>query len=66
MNSLVLYIRESYDELANKVTWPSWSSLQSTTIVVLVATVIITLIIFLMDLASKNLMELIYTGGTGI
>lgn len=41
--------KESYDELVHKVTWPSWKQLQSSSILVLVASVIIALIIFLMD-----------------
>ncbi len=41
--------RESYDELVHKVTWPSWKQLQSSSILVLIASVIIALIIFLMD-----------------
>jgi preprotein translocase subunit SecE len=43
------YIIESYEELVNKVTWPTWKELQSSSILVLVASVIIALIIFLMD-----------------
>jgi preprotein translocase subunit SecE len=42
-------LQESYDELVHKVTWPSWKQLQSSSILVLVASVIIALIIFLMD-----------------
>lgn len=60
MEKLTLYIRESYDELVHKVTWPTWANLQSTTMVVLVATVIITIIIFLMDIVAKNFMAFIY------
>jgi preprotein translocase subunit SecE len=41
--------QESYDELVHKVTWPSWKQLQSSSILVLIASVIISLIIFLMD-----------------
>ena len=43
------YIRSSYDELVNKVSWPSWSELQSSSIVVAIASLIIALIVFLMD-----------------
>ncbi|NBC24196.1 MAG: preprotein translocase subunit SecE [Bacteroidetes bacterium] len=55
-----LYIRESYNELVNKVTWPTWSELLSSTRVVLVASVIIALLIFLMDLVSKQVLTFIY------
>ncbi len=60
MERLKLYIIESYNELVNKVTWPSWSSLQSNTILVLIASMIIAIIIFVMDLISKQSLELIY------
>ena len=49
MENLVLYIRESYNELVHKVTWPTWPNLVSSTVVVLVASVMIALIIVLMD-----------------
>jgi len=56
-----MYIRESYDELMNKVSWPSWSELQSSSIVVAIATVIIALIIYVMDSAFSNVMKLFYS-----
>ena len=43
------YIKSSYDELVNKVSWPSWSELQSSSIVVAIASLIIALVVFLMD-----------------
>ena len=43
------YIKSSYEELVNKVSWPSWSELQSSSIVVAIASLIIALIVFLMD-----------------
>jgi len=55
------YIKESYDELMNKVSWPSWSELQSSSIVVAIASVIIALIIFAMDSAFSNVLELFYS-----
>ena len=54
------YIKGSYDELMNKVSWPSWSELQSSSIVVAIATVIIALIIYIMDSAFSNAMKLFY------
>jgi len=47
--SIKTTFQESYDEMVHKVTWPSWKQLQSSSILVLVASVIIALIIFLMD-----------------
>ncbi|MFB6319758.1 preprotein translocase subunit SecE [Saccharicrinis sp. FJH54] len=57
---LVDNIKASYDELINKVTWPTWSELVNSSIVVLTASVLIALLIFIMDLGFKNLMDVIY------
>jgi len=54
-------LKEAYNELVYKVTWPSWSDLQSSAIVVMVSTLIIAVIIFAMDFTFRNLMELIYS-----
>jgi preprotein translocase subunit SecE len=56
MESLVLYVKDSYNELVHKVTWPSWPSLLSSTRLVLVASVIIALIIFVMDLIFNGML----------
>jgi preprotein translocase subunit SecE len=60
MESIRLYIKESVNELLNKVTWPTWSNLQSSTIVVIVASFILALVIFLMDSVSNSLLSFIY------
>ena len=54
------YIKDSFDELLNKVTWPTWEELQSSAVVVAIASLIIALIVFVMDLVFSNLMELFY------
>lgn len=43
------YIIESYEELLHKVTWPTWKELQSSSILVLIASIIIALLVFAMD-----------------
>ena len=60
LERLNLYMAESYNELKNNVEWPSWPNLQSTTIVVLVATLVIAAIIFLMDATGGSLLRYIY------
>jgi len=47
--SLRTYVNESYKELTTKVTWPEWKDLQASAIVVLIASIIIALIVFVMD-----------------
>ena len=61
MAGLRTYITESVDELTHKVSWPTWSELQSSAIVVLIAAFIIALIIYLMDVAFGQLLDFIYT-----
>ena len=61
MSKIGGYIKESYNELLDKVSWPTWSELQSSSIVVAIATVIIALIIYFMDSIFSNLMKIFYS-----
>ena len=54
------YIKESYDELMHKVSWPTWSELQGSAIVVSVASLIIALVVFLMDEVFRNILLQFY------
>jgi len=58
---LKLYFQEAFNELIHKVSWPTWSDLQSSALVVMVASLIIALLIFVMDYSFQNLMDLIYS-----
>jgi preprotein translocase subunit SecE len=60
MDGLILYVKESYNELVHNVTWPTWPTLLQSTVVVLVASVLIALAILVMDLFSKNVLTTIY------
>jgi preprotein translocase subunit SecE len=60
MANIRTYIEESVDELTNKVSWPTWTELQSSGIVVLLATFIIAGLVYIMDLGFGQLMDLIY------
>ena len=61
------YVKESYNELVNKVPWPTFLQLQNSTIVVMVASVIFAVVVLAMDLSFENLMAVIYKvlGGFG-
>jgi preprotein translocase subunit SecE len=61
MNKISTYFRESYKELLEKVSWPSWSELQQSTVIVLVATLLITVIVWIMDLISSSILHLVYS-----
>ena len=55
--NLVNYCKESYDELVHKVSWPTRSELSSSAVVVLYASLLIALVVFLMDSAFQFIME---------
>jgi preprotein translocase subunit SecE len=61
MNKIKEYIIESYKELSQKVTWPTWQELQKSAVVVLVASVLIAVILLVMDLASNKILDAYYS-----
>ena len=60
MNKVVEYIRESKEELLHKVSWPTWSELQNSAIIVVVATSLIAVLIFVMDYVFGNVINEYY------
>ncbi len=60
MSKLGNYIQEAYDELLHKVSWPSWDELQQTTVIVLVALLMVTGIVWGMDFGIKAILTFIY------
>ncbi len=61
MNKVSAYFRDSYRELLEKVTWPTWQQLQQSTMIVLIATLIITAIIWVMDLGIASALQFFYS-----
>ncbi|MBS1914785.1 MAG: preprotein translocase subunit SecE [Bacteroidetes bacterium] len=61
MNKVTTYFKESYREFVEKVSWPTWPQLQQSVVIVLVATVLITLVVGLMDVVSSSILKLIYS-----
>ena len=57
---IVTYFKESYTELVQKVTWPTFPQLQSSTVVVMVASAIFAIVVLAMDLTFENMMAAIY------
>ncbi len=60
MNKIANYFKEVYNELVNKTSWPTWPELSNSTVVVMVASLIIAVIVAVMDFAFDNLLELVY------
>jgi preprotein translocase subunit SecE len=64
MAAVTEYIKESYIELTQKVTWPTWRELYNSAIVVLIAAIIIALLIFGMDQVIHYVLDKFYTSLT--
>ena len=60
MDKLSLYLKESYAELVEKVTWPTWQNLFDSARVVIIASIIISLVIFIMDILVNAVLKFIY------
>jgi len=58
------YIKESYIELTQKVTWPTWRELQNSAVLVLIAAFIIAIIIMVMDQSINFLVKQFYSSLT--
>jgi preprotein translocase subunit SecE len=61
MNKVSNYFKDSYHELLEKVTWPTWGQLQQSTAIVLIATVLIMAAVWLMDSASAMVLKFVYS-----
>jgi len=60
MNDFILYVKESYNELVHNVTWPTWSELIANARLVIIASIIFALVVFVLDFISKNALNTIY------
>jgi preprotein translocase subunit SecE len=58
---LISAIKASYDELVYKVSWPTQKQLVSSAVLVLIASIIIALFIWIVDQFFNLLMETIYS-----
>ncbi|MCX6251066.1 MAG: preprotein translocase subunit SecE [Bacteroidetes bacterium] len=59
-SKVATYLKESYDELMHKVSWPTWGELQGSAIVVSIASLIIALVVFMMDEVFRTVLEQFY------
>jgi preprotein translocase subunit SecE len=62
MKKFIDYCKACYDELAHKTTWPTRSELTHSAVVVLSASLVIALVVWIMDTVFKSLMTLVYPG----
>lgn len=61
MNKFTDFVKESYTELVEKVSWPKWEQLTQSTMIVLGATVFITILVGIMDFVANGSLQFIYS-----
>ncbi len=61
MNKFTDFVKESYIEMTEKVSWPKWDQLTQSTMIVLGATLFITIIVGIMDFVANGSMKFIYS-----
>ena len=57
---LVENLKESYNELVQKVSWPTRKELSKSAVLVLIASIILALIVWLMDFCFESIMTFVY------
>jgi preprotein translocase, SecE subunit, bacterial len=60
MKKIVAYLKDAYNELVYKVSWPSREELSGSTVIVLIASLIIALIVFGMDSLFEWILKILY------
>ena len=54
-------LKESYEELVHKVSWPTRKELSKSAVLVLIASIILALVVWLMDFSFDKIMTLVYS-----
>ena len=60
--TFINYCKACYEELAHKTTWPTYKELTQSAVVVLSASLIIAVVVWLMDFVFRSVMGLVYPG----
>jgi preprotein translocase subunit SecE len=60
MNKIKIFIADCIEEIRYKVSWPSYKSLQDSSALVLVASIIFAVVVGVIDLAFRNAVSWFY------
>ncbi len=60
MNKLFTFIKDSYTEVKDHVSWPKYTEAQNNAVLVLIASLVFALVIGLVDLGFKEAMSKFY------
>ena len=59
--NLLTDLQDSYNELVYKVSWPSKKDLANSTVIVMVASILMAIVIWAIDVVFDSVMNLIYS-----
>ena len=60
MKKIINYIKDSYNELVYKVSWPSRTELTSSAVIVMIASILMALVIWGVDSVFENVIKVFY------
>ena len=60
MKKVINYIKEAYNELVHKVSWPTQQELTSSTVVVMTASLLMAIVLFGIDFSFKYIVNFFY------
>ena len=60
MKKITAYFKDSYTELVYKVSWPSREELSNSSVIVMIASLIIALVVFGIDSLFEWILKLLY------
>lgn len=60
MNKFISYIRNSFTEVKEEVSWPKYGELQTSTVLVVVASIMFAFFVGVVDWALKILVQFVY------
>jgi preprotein translocase subunit SecE len=61
MDKILLYLKESYNELMEKVSWPTSQNLVDSAKVVVVSALMLAVVVFAMDFVVNQILSFIYS-----
>ena len=60
MKKIVDYFKNSYNELVQKVSWPTRKEVSNSAVIVLVASIIIAIVVFAVDFVFEHAIRFVY------
>ncbi len=60
MSKIVNYFKDVQSELVHKTSWPTWSELQNSALIVMIASTIIAVVVFGMDISFDKSLSWLY------